>query len=43
MYNQDNAHDIATFPDEKSTKRSEPKNQAHIKIKSQQFLKFAMI
>ena len=27
MCNQDNFHDIDIFPDEKITKRSEPKNQ----------------
>ena len=31
MCNQDNAHDIDIFPDEKITKRSEPTNQAKTK------------
>ena len=34
MCNQDNARDIATFRDEQSMKRSDPKNQAQIKTKS---------
>ena len=33
MCNRDNACDVAAFPDEKSKKRSGPKNQAQIKIK----------
>ena len=32
MCNQDTAHDIDIFPDEKITKRSEPTNQAPTKI-----------
>ena len=32
MWNQDNAHDVDIFPDEKITKRSEPTNQAQTKI-----------
>ena len=39
MCNRDNSRDIATCPDEKSTKGSEPTNQAQIKIKLQQVLK----
>ena len=31
MCNQDNAHDVDIFPDEKITKRSEPTNQAKTK------------
>ena len=31
MCNQDNAHDVDIFPDEKITKRSEPANQAKTK------------
>ena len=31
MCNQDNACDIVTCPDEQSTKRSDPTNQAQIK------------
>ena len=33
MCNQDNAHDINIFPDEKIMKRSKPTNQAKTKIK----------
>ena len=32
MCNQDNAHDVDIFPDEKIMKRSEPTNQAQTKI-----------
>ena len=32
MCNQDNAHDVDIFPDEKITKRSEPTNQAQTRI-----------
>ena len=32
MCNWENAHDIDIFPDEKTTKRSEPTNQAQTKI-----------
>ena len=38
MCNQDNACDVAACPDISSTKRSEPTNQAQIKIKLRQFL-----
>ena len=38
MCNQGNAHDIATFPDISSTKRSEPTSQTQININLQQFL-----
>ena len=31
MCNQDNAHDVNIFPDEKNMNRSEPKNQAKTK------------
>ena len=33
MCNRDNARDVAALPDGQSTKRSEPKNEAQIKIK----------
>ena len=33
MCNRDNARDVAACPDEQSTNRSEPTNQAKIKIK----------
>ena len=32
MCNQDNAHDVDIFPDEKIMKRSEPTNQAQTKL-----------
>ena len=32
MCNQDNAHDVDIFPDEKITKKIEPTNQAQTKI-----------
>ena len=32
MCNWENAHDVDIFPDEKTTKRSEPTNQAQTKI-----------
>ena len=38
MCNGDNARDIAACPDEESTKRSQPTNQAQIEIKLCQFL-----
>ena len=38
MCNRDNVRDFATCPDEKSTKKSEPANQAQIKITLRQFL-----
>ena len=39
MYNRDNARNVATCLDERSTKRSDSTNQAQIKKKSRQFLK----
>ena len=38
MCNRDNALDVAACPHISSTKRSEPTNQAQIKIKLRQFL-----
>ena len=34
MYNRDNARNVATCPDERSMKKSDPTNQAQIKKKS---------
>ena len=39
MCNRDNFHGVDIFPDEKITKRSEPKNQAQTKINISKGLK----
>ena len=39
MCNQDNTHDIDIFPDKKTTKRSEPTNQAKTKTNIMKDLK----
>ena len=40
MCNRDNAHDENIFPDEKITKRSEPRNQVKTKANLAKGLKF---